>query len=569
MSLQIQVTADVAGASRQIQDFSKKSTNALTSLSLALQDLPFGFIGIQNNLPGILKGFQDMSEEAKNGASVLSQLKGALIGPAGLYLAFSAVSAIVTKITLEYGSLGAALDALFTKQTKFNEVIVRAAESLKEYNKAIITNNEISGQASASQNGQALAARALLATVLDLTKTEAERKNALDRLKKLDEERFKNFDIEKGKIDGLKQAVEGYTRALIAQSVASKFVDQVSNTSVELEKQRNALQELYDQLDLLEKTYPNLAKEAKNYRKELIESQGRLGAGMVEPAKGVLDYISTFKKIGEQEGVIKGLVKQLEDLNTATLKAVQSASALASPFAEKELKGKKPKKEKELDLEELSRKARYAALKLEEQADKNRLKYLQEQLKLEQQITKETFAQADKDMKADAEAFSKVNFKKLSEFTKPLDELQKSFEATKIFLQDIFFNPLQDLFKNFLDTGKFTFKEFGNVVLENLKRIVAQIAAQQVIQLLAQVLNPLGALASTGVLTNPAGNAGKGQKSILSALSNIFLGRVANPNFGGIESGQMGMSGSVNLVLRGTDLVGSINRTNSQISRVG
>jgi len=569
MSLQIQVTADVASASRQIQDFSKKSTNALTSLSLALQDLPFGFIGIQNNLPGIIKGFQDMGEEAKNGASVLSQLKGALIGPAGLYLAFSAVTAIVTKITLEYGTLGAALDALFTKQTKYNEVIVRAGESLKEYNKSIITNNEISGQAAASQNGQALAARALLATILNLNKTEAERKNALERLKKLDEERFKNFDIEKGKINGLEEAVASYTRALIAQSVASKFVDQVSSTSVELEKQRNALQELYNQLDLLQKTYPNLAYEAEKYKNEVVDSQGRLGAGMVKPTKGVIDYISTLKRIGEQEGSIKVIVKQLEDLNTATLNAVQSASALASPFEEKELKGKKPKKEKELDLEELSRKARYAALKLQEEADKNRLKYLQEQLKIEEKITKETFAQADKDMKADAEAFSKVNFKKLSEFTKPLDELQKSFEATKIFLQDIFFNPLQDLFKNFLDTGKFTFKEFGNVVLENLKRIVAQIAAQQVIQLLAQVLNPLGALASTGVLTNPAGNAGKGQKSILSALSNIFLGRVANPNFGGVGVSQMGMSGSVNLVLRGTDLVGSINRTNAQISRVG
>jgi hypothetical protein len=569
MSLQIQVTADVASASRQIQDFSKKSTNALTSLSLALQDLPFGFIGIQNNLPGIIKGFQDMGEEAKNGASVLSQLKGALIGPAGLYLAFSAVTAIVTKITLEYGSLGAALDALFTKQTKFNEVIVRANEALKEYNKSIISNNEITGQASASQNGQVLTARALLGTILDLSKTEAERKNALERLKKLDEERFKNFDIEKGKINGLEEAVASYTRALIAQSVASKFVEQVSNTSVQLEIQRNALGELYDQLDLLQKTYPNLAYEAQKYKNEVVDSQGRLGAGMVKPTKGVIDYIATLKRIGDQEGSIKVIVKQLEDLNSATLNAVQSASALASPFAEKELKGKKPKKEKELDLEELSRKARYAANKLQEQADKNRLKYLQDQLKLEEKITKETFAQADKDMKADADAFSKENFKKLSEFTKPLDELQKSFEATKIFLQDIFFNPLQDLFQNFLDTGKFTFKEFGKVVLDNLKRIVAQIAAQQVVQLLAQVLNPLGALASTGVLTNPASNAGRGQKGILSALSNIFLGRVANPNFGGVGGGQMGMSGSVNLVLRGTDLVGSINRTNSQISRVG
>jgi hypothetical protein len=569
MSLQIQVTADVAGAGKQIEDFSKKSRIALTNLSLVAQDLPFGFIGIQNNLPGVISSFGELTKEAGGVGGAFKQLSGALIGPAGLFLAFSVVTSAVTMLTLKYGSLGAALDALFTKQTKFNEVIIKANESLKEYNKSIITNNEISGQAAASQNGQVLTARALLATVLDLTKTEAERKNALDRLKKLDEERFKNFDIEKGKIDGLKQAVEGYTRALIAQSVASKFVEQVSNTSVQLEIQRNALGELYDQLDLLQKTYPNLAYEAEKYKKEVIDSQSRLGAGMVKPTKGVIDYIATLKRIGDQEASIKVIVKQLEDLNSATLNAVQSASALASPFAEKELKGKKPKKQKELDLEELSRKARYAANKLQEQADKNRLKYLQDQLKLEEKITKETFAQADKDMKADADAFSKENFKKLSEFTKPLDELQKSFEATKIFLQDIFFNPLQDLFQNFLDTGKFTFKEFGKVVLDNLKRIVAQIAAQQVVQLLAQVLNPLGALASTGVLTNPAANAGKGQKGILSALSNIFLGRVANPNFGGVGGGQMGMSGSVNLVLRGTDLVGSINRTNSQISRVG
>ena len=569
MSLQIQVTADVAGAGKQIEDFSKKSRIALTNLSLVAQDLPFGFIGIQNNLPGVISSFGELTKEAGGVGGAFKQLSGALIGPAGLFLAFSIVTSAVTMLTLKYGSLGAALDALFTKQTKFNEVIVRANEALKEYNKSIITNNEISGQAAASQNGQVLTARALLGTILDLSKTEAERKNALERLKKLDEERFKNFDIEKGKINGLEEAVASYTRALIAQSVASKFVEQVSNTSVQLEIQRNALGELYDQLDLLQKTYPNLAYEAEKYKKEVIDSQGSLGAGMVKPTKGVIDYIATLKRIGDQEGSIKVIVKQLEDLNSATLNAVQSASALASPFAEKELKGKKPKKEKELDLEELARKARYAANKLQEQADKNRLKYLQDQLKLEEKITKETFAQADKDMKADADAFSKENFKKLSEFTKPLDELQKSFEATKIFLQDIFFNPLQDLFQNFLDTGKFTFKEFGKVVLDNLKRIVAQIAAQQVVQLLAQVLNPLGALASTGVLTNPASNAGRGQKGILSALSNIFLGRVANPNFGGVGGGQMGMSGSVNLVLRGTDLVGSINRTNSQISRVG
>ena len=197
MSLNIVVTADVAAAGKQIDDFSKKSRTALTSLSLVAQDLPFGFIGIQNNLPGVISSFGELTREAGGVTGALKQLGASLIGPAGLFLAFSVVTSVVTVLTMKYGSLGAAIDALFTKQTKFNESIVRAGESFKEYNKAILTNNEISGQASASQSGQALSARALLSTVLDLTKTEAERKNALERLKKLDEERFKNFDIEK------------------------------------------------------------------------------------------------------------------------------------------------------------------------------------------------------------------------------------------------------------------------------------------------------------------------------------------------------------------------------------
>ena len=565
MSLNIVIGADVSNAGKQIEDFSKRSRVALNSLSLVAQDLPFGFIGIQNNLPAVISSFGELTREAGGVGGAFKQLSGALIGPAGLFLAFSVVTAGVTFLIQKYGSLGAALDALFTKQTKFNEVIIKANESLKEYNKSIITNNEISGQAAASQNGQVLTARALLGTILDLSKTEAERKNALERLKKLDEERFKNFDIEKGKINGLEEAVASYTRALIAQSVASKFVEQVSNTSVQLEIQRNALGELYDQLDLLQKTYPNLAYEAEKYKNEVVDSQGRLGAGMVKPTKGVIDYIATLKRIGDQEGSIKVIVKQLEDLNSATLNAVQSASALASPFAEKELKGKKPKKEKELDLEELSRKARYAANKLQEQADKNRLRYLQEQLKLEQKITKETFAQADKDMKADAEAFTKISFENLGKKLNPILEMLNNMaigaKNVAILMEETFFNPLNEMFTTLFTKFTFSIKSFTNAILQSIAQIAAKLATTLVIQGLVSLFSaPLalgGALSPDGAL----GFIGK-------ALGGMKSGKSAD--FSGVQGANMvGMSGSVNLVLRGTDLVGSINRTNSQISRVG
>jgi len=557
-----------------VKSFGKASQNSLTALSLTLQDLPFGFIGIQNNLPGIIQGFGQMSAEAKTGASVMSQLKTALIGPAGIFLAFSAVTAIVTSITMKYGSLGAAIDALFTKQTKFNEVIVRAGESLKEYNKSLITNNELIGQAGASQAGQALSARALLATVLDLTKTEAERKKALDGLKKLDEERFKNFDIEKGKIDGLKQAVEGYTRALIAQSVASKFVDQVSTTSVELEKQRNALGELYNNLDDLEKKYPNLSAEAKKYSDELISSQGRLGAGLVQPGKGVLDYIATFKKIGEQEGVIQGLVKQLEDLNKATIAAVQSASKLASP--PKPVKGKVEGLGKivygesgeavdaPMTLDYINK---LILVNLKKAWGKNGifntvLNRLLEERKnlLKKKLQEEAAILAPKKV-------SKIAGAPLS------DELEAQIGAYQIYLaklQEIqalltstFLQPLENAFMNLFETGKFGFKAFADAVLKQIQQLVAKIIATGIISLIANLAS--GGFAGVGGAAK--GFAAVGQ-SMLSAVG-LGLKKTANPSFGGVGPGGLGMSGQVNVVLRGSDLVGALNRTNATINRVG
>lgn len=553
--------------------FGKSSRNSLTALSLTLQDLPFGFIGIQNNLPGIIQGFGQMSAEAKTGASVMTQLKTALMGPAGLFLAFSAVTAIVTSLTMKYGGLGAAIDALFTRQTKYNEVIVRAGESLKEYNKSILTNNEISGQAAASQNGQALTARALLATIVNLTKTEAERKNALEGLKKLDEERFKNFDIEKGKINGLEEAVASYTRALIAQSVANKFVDQVSSTSVELEKQRNALSELYDQIDLLEKKYPNLAYEAKKYKEELISSQGRLGAGMVEPTKGVLDYIATFKKIGEQEGAIKGLVKQLEDLNNATLKAVQSASKLASP--PKPVKGKVEGLGKivygesgeavdaPMTLDYINK---LILVNLKKAWGKNGifntvLNRLLEERKylLKKKLEEEAAILAPKKVSKIAGAPLSAELEaQIGAYQNYVTKLQE----VEAILTNTFFTPLENAFMNLFETGKFGFKSFADAVLKQIQQMVAKIIATGIIKLIANILVP----GTGGVASGAAAGFGK-------VIADIFSGfggkKTANPSFGGVGPGALGMSGQVNVVLRGSDLVGALNRTNATINRVG
>jgi hypothetical protein len=551
MSLNIVVSADVAAAGKQIDDFSKKSRTALTSLSLVAQDLPFGFIGIQNNLPGVISSFGELTREAGGVGGALKQLGSSLIGPAGLFLAFSAVTAGVTYLIQKYGSLSAAVTALVSNNAK----LVQVQNAL---NKELATSL-------GNTAGETAKIQILVKTMSDLSKPMKDRQDAYIALKKIAPEIARGIDEEnlltKKNIDLVNENARArieYIKIRARESAILNIVNKNEEERIALEQQYPALLDKKQKAELAYNKTKGLSFDAtKTFNAGL-----NIEALNLQSATDALNKNATQRR--ELYKINDGLINQLTPLVEGTSKY----DAATKAFTES-LKKQKKEKSDELDILELERKGRYAALKLQEQADKNRLKYLQDQLRLENELTKATFAQADVNMKADAEAFSKENFKKLSEFTKPLDELQKSFEATKFFLQDIFFNPLQDLFKNFLDTGKLTFKEFGKVVLDSIKKIVAQIAAQQVIQLLAQVLNPMGALASTGVLTNTAVNAGKGQKGILGALSNIFLGRVANPNFGGVDRGQMGMSGSVNLVLRGTDLVGSINRTNAQISRVG
>jgi hypothetical protein len=66
---------------------------ALTNLGRVAQDAPFGFIGIQNNLNPLLESFQRLKAETGGTGSALKALGQSLIGPAGLGIALSVVSA--------------------------------------------------------------------------------------------------------------------------------------------------------------------------------------------------------------------------------------------------------------------------------------------------------------------------------------------------------------------------------------------------------------------------------------------------------------------------------------------
>ena len=74
---------------------SNQAAQATVNLGRVAQDLPFGFIGIQNNLNHLLESFQRLKAETGSTGGAFKALAGSLAGPAGVGLALSVVSGAI------------------------------------------------------------------------------------------------------------------------------------------------------------------------------------------------------------------------------------------------------------------------------------------------------------------------------------------------------------------------------------------------------------------------------------------------------------------------------------------
>jgi hypothetical protein len=602
------------------KSFAKASQNSLTALSLSLQDLPFGFIGIQNNLPGIIQGFGQMSAEAKTGASVMTQLKTALVGPAGIYLAFSAISAIVTKLSMEYGGLGNAIDALFGKVNPLAKVIKDATKSQEELNESYKTSGQIIASATGSVEAQILKVQLLSDTVKNLSNSEELRKNALSELQKIDKAYFGQITTGTSDIVKLEEATKKYTEAILANAIAKAYEQKVTEGAINLEEQRNALKDLapayaqatkkqkeflesyadaYDPVTGAKILQPGLIANADivafNKQKLVVDAaiiaQDKLKQSFsdatiealkfVEPLEqgskaakdyryeideliGALSFDTQIDNVKELADVILDVNKKYASRATA-LKELQQLGDGVFNGLTLEKKGYNNLKDAidtyvlKLQTLDLEIKGRINAAKLQEEADKNTAKATQERIKAEEDLF-DTLVKTSMENEKFGNATDKIAKINIDQALQPLKDLAIGAKNVAILMEETFFNPLNEMFTTLFTKFTFSIKSFTNAILQSIAQIAAKLATTLVIQGLVSLFSaPLalgGALSPDGAL----GFVGK-------ALSGLKLGKSAD--FSGVQGANMGMSGSVNLVLRGTDLVGSINRTNSQISRVG
>lgn len=162
----------------------KKNNMQWTNLALVLQDLPFGFRGIQNNLPALVGGF------------------AAATGP--IYLGVSAIIALITAWDLGMFKAKKTTDQLKQSQDDLNKAL---SNSKNDYyaNELLLTN--------------------YVKIARDANSTDAQRKNAISEVNKVLKDYGIKLDENTIKTAKSEEAINKVTEAMLNQALIAAYKD--------------------------------------------------------------------------------------------------------------------------------------------------------------------------------------------------------------------------------------------------------------------------------------------------------------------------------------------------------
>lgn len=596
-------TKDLAAALRQarkeIDDFEKKvglvaptsgkATQALGNLGRVASDLPFGFIAIGNNIEPLIQSFQSLGKASGGAKEAFKAIGGSLVGPAGILLAFSVVSSAVTVAIQKYGSLEKALNAVLGKQTAFDKVVLKAADSLKKYNESIRSVNDAQVAGAASATGESQKIQALAAIVTDTTKSYNQRNEALRQLKEINRDYFSDIDIESGKLSTLKERVNQLTEARIQDAIAQEFATDIAKTTKEIGIQTEVLKGLKLQ-----------AAQAQSKLAAFNAEQER--GGQVIPTASATTGISVDRTTRTQEALQAAInkanaavadqtskISELTKTNTGYRAALDAAvakntelnisiQATSKANRDNTEAAKRNAAELKKQTEEVQRQA---------EARKKSLAEILERGSKVQTIDFTSFF--DLDPKTAKEKYAKLFAPVTSAFEEalapsrgqlrrdvqivPSESVQQAISSLNSVRDNV--QLVSESFTTFLAPaidGAFNALANGTSVIDaiknSLKGLLAQLAANAAKALLLKAA--LSFVPGAGALTGGIGGGG--------LLSSLFgggglprLAGAAAPSFGGVSGfgGGLNLAGQVVFTQRGTDLVGVLNSSNARINRVG
>jgi hypothetical protein len=178
----IDVTKSKIAAFNSIRDPLKSLTSstgqatvAMVNLGRVLQDAPFGFIGIANNLNPLLESFQRLKLETGSTGGAIKALTSSLAGGGGLGLALSAVTAIMSFASLGASAWTRGMSGATSEAEKHTEVIQVVQSDYDRLAESIVTISSSLAQEATSFN-------LLLPSLSDYSLSNKERARVLEEL---------------------------------------------------------------------------------------------------------------------------------------------------------------------------------------------------------------------------------------------------------------------------------------------------------------------------------------------------------------------------------------------------
>jgi len=562
---QLQKGLQAAGQSLQRFDAAAKRSTAsigqanisLTNLARVAQDAPFGFIAIANNLDPLVQSLGSLSKSSGGALGALKALGGALIGPAGLALGFSAVSSAITFAIQKYGSLGNAINALISSNSSLSSSIADAESSYGKFNQTARTAAQIANEESIASSAQVTRIKTLIEVVNNSNETYARRTAAIEQLKGINKDYFGNLDLEKLKVGDLEVAYTRYINKIIAAAKAKGFEEELSKTNLELDKQQKLLGQLVKERGLARERLQALAQQpaAEGIGGAPI-LQALFDPNLEKQVQNQIDVVGAlFNRVQELENGIRETT--LSTLDFGKAQGQSAGSAKTATKAQKELSNELERQRKELLL--LQKNFKDLTRATETDIDINR--QFQQENPPEpppQQFPFDPIALITAQINAENAK------KKQDEYNESVKTLVSTFND--------FLSPAINTIFGALENGQNVFKALGQSLKALIVQLVATVAKAAILAVILSAISGGGfAIGAAGSVAGGTGNFGGIFKNLIGSSFGLPK-KTAAPTFSGaagINGGGIQLAGQVVFVQRGPDLVGVLNQGNARIGRVG
>ena len=294
---------------------------AVTNLSRIVSDSAFGFIGIANNITPFIDSLAAAKKEAAaTGQSLLANLGKSLTGPAGLSLAFAAVTTAIT-----FAQIGFSAWTRSAKKTK--DTIDEVKKSQEEFAKSLD-----SARSSALATGLALQAYVDVARNTKLS--DEQRNEALKRGNEILGEHGKKLTLANIATKEITDQTNLYTQALIQQAIANKYTDRIAELTIQQTNLNNQLkQSIIDVSNArkeLNKREQAVANNISNTNREESKAISLSGASVKINEQKAIAADKLNKILEDQANInlrLSSTTSEINNLNTNLKSSTEAATA--------------------------------------------------------------------------------------------------------------------------------------------------------------------------------------------------------------------------------------------------